>query len=198
VRDAVPDTVQDPVGAVRNVVSQGIGPPGSVLLRATFFLVAGAILFVLFDRYGPYQSGRGYRPRPIETVSAAGVVLDRTFDGHFYLNGRINGSDVVFLVDTGASTVAIGEALAKRLDLGACRSRRYETASGPVQGCEASADQVEVAGLRLGGVPVAVLPGADVVLLGMNVLRHFRIEQQGRQMWLTPVDSGKVRANVGK
>jgi clan AA aspartic protease (TIGR02281 family) len=163
------------------------GPPASVLKRAGFFLVIGAILFVLFDQFGPYQSGRGYRPRPIETVSDAGVVLDRTRDGHYYLTGTINGHEVVFMVDTGASTVAIGDSLARQLDLGTCRPRQYATAAGNVSGCEAIAGQVEVAGLRLPDVRVAVLPGGDTVLLGMNVLRHFRIEQQGRQMRLTPV-----------
>jgi aspartyl protease family protein len=168
-------------------MTDGSGPPASVLKRVGFFLVIGAILFVVFDQFGPYQSGRGYRPRPIETISDAGVVLDRTFDGHFYLTGSINDSDVVFMVDTGASTIAIGDSLAKRLDLGACRSRQYATAAGTVSGCEATAGEVEVAGLRLYDVPVAVLPGGDTVLLGMNVLRHFRIEQQGAQMRLTPV-----------
>jgi clan AA aspartic protease (TIGR02281 family) len=165
------------------------GPPASVLKRAGFFLVIGAILFVLFDQFGPYQSGRGYRPRPIETVSDAGVVLDRTRDGHYYLTGTINGHEVVFMVDTGASTIAIGDSLARQLELGTCRPRQYATAAGMVSGCEAVAGQVEVAGLRLPDVPVAVLPGGDTVLLGMNVLRHFRIEQQGRQMRLTPVVS---------
>ena len=49
-----------------------------------------------------------------------------------------------------------------------------------------------------GPLTVQATAGTNVVLLGMNVLRHFRIEQQGRQMWLTPVDSGEVRANVAK
>jgi clan AA aspartic protease (TIGR02281 family) len=172
-------------------MSDGAGPPASVLKRVGFFLVAGAILFVLFETFGPYQPGRGYRPRPIETIGSTGAVLDRTFDGHFYLTGRINGTELAFLVDTGASTIAIGETLAQQLDLGPCRSRVYSTAAGTVRGCEASAREVEVAGLRLADVPVAVLPGADTVLLGMNVLRHFRIEQQGRQMRLSAVPSGR-------
>src|SRR5690606_23808844 len=108
-------------------VSDGTGPPASVLKRAGFFLVVGAILFVLFDQFGPYQSGRGYRPRPIETISGSGVVLERTFDGHYYLTGSINGREVVFMVDTGASTVAIGDSLARTLDLGPCRTRQYST-----------------------------------------------------------------------
>jgi clan AA aspartic protease (TIGR02281 family) len=168
-------------------MTDGSGPPASVLKRVGFFLVIGAILFVLFDRFGPYQSGRGYRPRPIEIISDAGAVLDRTLDGHYYLSGRINGREVAFMVDTGASTVAIGDALARRLDLGPCRSRQYSTAAGTVSGCEAVATEVEVAGLRLRDVPVAVLPGGDNILLGMNVLRHFRIEQQGGQMRLSTV-----------
>jgi len=167
-------------------MSDGAGPPASVLKRVTFFLVIGAVLFILFDRFGPYQSGRGYRPRPIETVSASGTVLERTFDGHYYLSGAINGREVVFMVDTGASTIAIGDDLARRLDLGTCRPRRYVTAAGTVDGCEARAESVEVAGLRLPDVAVAVLPGADTLLLGMNVLRHFRIEQEGGRMTLIP------------
>lgn len=164
----------------------GSGPPASVLKRVGFFLVIGAILFVLFDLYGPYQSGRGYRPRPIEAISPGGAVLDRTFDGHFYLTGRINDRELVFMIDTGASTIAIGEALAQQLELGSCRTRLYSTAAGTVKGCEARAREVVVAGLRLSDVAVAVLPGADTNLLGMNVLRHFRIEQEGRQMRLSP------------
>ena len=169
-------------------MTDGTGPPASVLKRVSFFLVIGAIVFVLFDRFGPYQSGRGYQPRPIETLSDAGAVVDRTFDGHFYLSGTINGRELVFMVDTGASTIAIGEKLAGSLDLGPCRPRQYSTASGSVVGCEARASRVEVAGLRLSDVPVAVLPGGDTVLLGMNVLRHFRIEQQGGRMSLTPLN----------
>jgi clan AA aspartic protease (TIGR02281 family) len=171
-------------------MTDGSGPPASVLKRVTFFLVVGAILFALFDRFGPYQSGRGYKPRPIETVSEAGIVLDRTFDGHFYVSGAINGHAVSFMVDTGASTIAIGEDLAGRLDLGPCRPRRYATAAGTVTGCEARAATVEVAGLRLPDVPVAVLPGADTILLGMDVLRHFRIQQQGGRMELRPGQPG--------
>ncbi len=174
-------------------MSDSSGPPASALKRAAFFVIVGAVLFVLFDRYGPYQSGSGYRPRPIETVSPAGVVLDRTFDGHYYLTGRINGETLAFMVDTGASTIAIGDRLAARLGLTAdCRPRRYATAAGTVDGCEARAGSVEVGGLRLAGVPVAVLPGADTILLGMNVLRHFRIEQQGGRMTLTPAPGGRV------
>src|SRR5690606_3754937 len=111
------------------------------------------------------------------------------------LSGTINGREVTFMVDTGASTVAIGEDLARRLDLGPCRPSRYVTAAGTVEGCEARAETVEVAGLRVPDVAVAVLPGADTILLGMSVLRHFRIEHEGGRMTLVPPnrDAGRAR-----
>lgn len=160
----------------------------STLARATVIIAFGAVVFVLFDRFGPYQSGRGLRPRPIETVSGGVVELRRTFDGHYYLNGAINGHPVVFMVDTGASTVSVGAALAEQLDLGACRPVNYRTAGGSVRGCEARAREVEAAGARLFDQRVAVLPDQrkDLVLLGMSVLKHFRIETEGATMRLTP------------
>lgn len=168
------------------------GPDTSVLKGVTLFVAIGAVLFVLFDQFGPYQSGRGYKLRPIERVGDGGVVsLDRGRDGHFRISGRIGGrgdaaEPVVFLVDTGASSVSVGDALARELDLGPCKPTQYQTAAGPITGCEATADFVEVGGLRIPDVRVAVLPGYDGALLGMNVLRRFRIETQDRTMRLTP------------
>ena len=158
------------------------------LKQATVVLTVGAVLFLAFDQFGPWQSGRGWRPRPIETQSTDGTVLRRTVDGHYYVNGEINGRAVVFMIDTGASTVAVGGPLADRLDLRGCRPTLYGTAGGTVRGCEARADTLSVAGLRLHDVRVGVLPDQreDLLLLGMNVLRHFRIETEGGTMLLRP------------
>lgn len=165
----------------------GGGPSAGTLRIAALFVLAGAVLFLLIDRYGPWQSGGGSRPKPVEQLSADRLQLARTRDGHFYLSGRVNDQPLTFMVDTGASTIALGPSDAARLGLGECRDRRYETAAGTVTGCQARADRVEIGGLRLRDVPIAVIPGADgVVLLGMDVLRHFRIEQQGGRMTLTP------------
>lgn len=156
------------------------------LKRATVILAVGAAVFLAFDRFGPWQSGRGYRPRPVETLTADGVELRRAIDGHFHVSGSVNGRPVAFMVDTGASTVAVSAAMSQRLELGDCRPRTYGTAGGMVQGCEARADELTVAGLRLRDVRIAVLPeqSEDLALLGMNVLRHFRIETEGSTMRL--------------
>lgn len=157
-----------------------------VLKRATVVVAIGAVVFLAFDRYGPWQSGRGWRPRPIETLTPGGVDLRRAIDGHFHVSGTINGQPIVFLVDTGASTVAIGDAMSQQLALRDCRPRTYATAGGAVRGCEARADEVTVAGVRFRDVRVAVLPDQPdgLALLGMNVLGNFRIETEGSTMRL--------------
>ncbi|MGE0314547.1 MAG: TIGR02281 family clan AA aspartic protease [Lautropia sp.] len=172
-------------------MSDDRGPPAGTLKIAALFVAVGAALFLAIDRFGPWQQGGGRSPKPIERLSEAGLDLERTRDGHFYLSGTIDGHRLVFMVDTGASTIAIGRQTAQAIGLGECAPRRYETAAGTVDGCQARAARVEVGGLRLHDVPVAVLPGADdAVLLGMNVLRHFRIEQSGGRMRLTPERGG--------
>ena len=159
------------------------------LKRAAVILAIGAALFFAFDRFGPWQSGRGYRPKPIETLSDAGVELRRTLDGHYYVSGSINGEAVVFMVDTGASTVSVSRTMAERLGLEGCRQRTYATAGGTVRGCEARARELSVAGVRARDVRVAVLPSQrdELVLLGMNVLRHFRMQTESGTMRLQPI-----------
>lgn len=170
------------------------GPPVRALKIIAVFLALGAVVFLAIDRFGPWQSGGGRDPKPIERLSEAGLDLERTRDGHFYLNGSINDRQRVFMVDTGASTIALGREDADALNLSDCRPRRYETAGGVVEGCQARAERVEIGGLRLFDVPIAVLPDADgTVLLGMNVLRHFRIEQSGGRMRLTPEGGASAR-----
>ena len=159
-----------------------------VLKRAAVILAIGALMFIAFERFGPYQSGRGYRPKPIEILAHDALELRRTLDGHYYANGSINRQPVVFLVDTGASTVSVSTTLAERLGLSGCRETVYRTAGGTVRGCESRAEELEVGGLRVHDVRVAVLPtqSATLVLLGMDVLRHFRIETEAGTMRLSP------------
>jgi len=168
------------------------------LKRAAVILAIGAALFFAFDRFGPWQSGRGYRPKPIETLSDAGVELRRTLDGHYYVSGSINGEAVVFMVDTGASTVSVSRTMAERLGLEGCRQRTYATAGGTVRGCEARARELSVAGVRARDVRVAVLPSQrdELVLLGMNVLRHFRMQTESGTMRLQPIEAPGAAAGA--
>lgn len=101
--------------------------------------------------------------------------------GHFIAGGSINGRAVQFMVDTGATNVALGEADASRLglDLSQARSALTQTANGVV-----TTRLVKLSSVRLGDVEVynvdaTVLPHPmSHVLLGNSFLTRFQMRRE--------------------
>jgi aspartyl protease family protein len=95
-------------------------------------------------------------------------------DGHFWAEAVVNGRHVRFLVDTGATAVALTGPDAQRLglDLGALKfDRSVATASGMSRAARVDLDYVSVAGARVEHVPALVLQsGLSTSLLGMTYL----------------------------
>lgn len=109
------------------------------------------------------------------------IVKDRR--GGYFVNGLINGQPVTFLVDTGATSIAMSENQAAKLGLQHRVDGRpvgVGTASGPVGGHEITLRSISVAGIRMNGVRAVVIDGNSprYVLLGMNVLSRFDIDQR--------------------
>ena len=128
---------------------------------------------------------------PVARVAADGraeLVLHQDRDGHYTAPGTINGVDVEFLLDTGASGVAVPPALADRLGLK--RSLRVEvvTATEVVPASLVRLDRVTLGPLERRRVRGSVSEQfiGDRVLLGMTFLRHFDIDQRGRTLTLRP------------
>lgn len=107
--------------------------------------------------------------------------------GHFFLEGRVNGAGVRFLVDTGASLVSLGRDDARRagLDYRAGRPIRTQTANGAAKAWLVRIDELRIGGLVLHGVDAAVherdLPFA---LLGMSALNRMEISRESTVLTL--------------
>ncbi|MBH8579219.1 TIGR02281 family clan AA aspartic protease [Halomonas pacifica] len=116
------------------------------------------------------------------------VRLKRNAGGHFVATGRINGEPVEFMIDTGASYVALSEELAERLGLAVGASAWFQTASGRSRGYLTTLDEVALGGLSARRVRGAINPGMspDLALLGMSFLNHFDIQIRGEEMILSP------------
>ena len=139
----------------------------------TLWLVLGALVFV------GVQAGLAQRDRArfsVESQSGA-IELRRSADGHFHWPGRVNGLAVDFLVDTGASTTALPQLLAKRAGLPDEGRLQVSTAGGSVVGMRSRADVELQGGVRAERLRVAVLPQLDAPLLGMDVLSRMRFSQ---------------------
>jgi aspartyl protease family protein len=113
----------------------------------------------------------------------------RNSRGSYAVSGRINGRAVAFLVDTGASSVAMGEDEARRLGIPfelAGDPIRVATASGIIEGYRVILDSVEVGDIRVSNVEgnIVLGRGPDQVLLGMSFLNRLEFENRGNLMLL--------------
>jgi aspartyl protease family protein len=145
--------------------------------------IAGlAILALLFQRLVDHQLNPNQDVDvSLDAAGRAQVVLDRNRAGHYVATGEINGEPVVFLVDTGATDVALPLSLARRLDLRLGPERISRTANGDVRTWTALLDRVGLGGLAARRVRASVLPNmpGDQVLLGMSFLKRYELIQRG-------------------
>ena len=117
------------------------------------------------------------------------LALPRGPGGHYFLTAKVNGVDMTFLVDTGATDVALGAEHAKKLRLQLRDNdytKRYRTANGIVRGAPVALRQVQAGRLRLRDVEASVLEGPlDMPLLGMSFLNRLKgYEVRGDQLVL--------------
>lgn len=116
-------------------------------------------------------------------------LLTRHRDGHFYTEGSIDGARVRFLVDTGASIVALTGADAESLGLTWDESSLQPIgrgANGVVNGIPVRLDRVEIEGIEARNVEAAIIPeGLDVSLLGQSFLsKVHNVQISGDEMRL--------------
>ena len=145
--------------------------------RGAVVRVGGATKTLPLVAYrGPVREGAG------ETIT---LRADRA--GHFFADGSINGKPVRFLLDTGATTVALCRADAERLGIDYRRGRPVvaETANGLGRGWRVTLASVSIGGTTLHDVEADVTDSSmSVALLGMTFLNHFDMQRQGATLVL--------------
>jgi len=115
------------------------------------------------------------------------IVLQPGSGGHYVTEGRINGAAVRFMVDTGATSVALSEAEARRigLDYKSGAAAYSSTANGPVATWQIKLSSVRVGDVEVHDVDASVLASAmPFVLLGNSFLNRFRMRRDNDAMVL--------------
>lgn len=129
----------------------------------------------------PVAAKKGAAPREDQMMA-----LERDGSGQFTLRGMINGSDVEFLVDTGADLVALTEAEAEALGILPADEEfqpTVQTASGVGYAAPVTIDELEIGGQVLRDVDAMVVKDLGTNLLGQSALRHFAsVELKGDKM----------------
>jgi aspartyl protease family protein len=116
------------------------------------------------------------------------VTLAADTRGHFITEGAINGRPVRFVVDTGATVVALPASDAVRLGIDYRKGplALTRTAGGVVPVYKVRFDNVRLGAIEIAGVDgVVIEQGLDIALLGMSFLNRVEMKNEGQLMTLT-------------
>jgi aspartyl protease family protein len=171
----------------------------NILMFAAVMAVLGTFMAQVADKMTATASGTALataapqKGAPAETVGQAGLrslSIARDPRGHFLTEGRIDGQRIGFMVDTGASVVALNETSAARFGLRPSRGEfnaTVTTANGTIKAARSRLARVEVGGLVVRDVDAMVLPDEALSenLLGLSFLSKLkRFEYANGQMVL--------------
>ena len=131
---------------------------------------------------------RGGKPDSIQQATGNSITLYREWDGHFYADTQINGTNIRMLVDTGASGIALSRDDARRAGIGISIGMPNvvaQGAGGDVKGELVTIDRIALGGKSAETVPAVVLDGGQKSLLGQSFLAKFdSVEIRGETMVL--------------
>ena len=159
----------------------------SIIVIAGLVLAAAGLIANYLDR----DSNTGAKAVPTTSLSVAtvgkapaqaagrSVTIPRDARGHFQVGGRIDGRRVDFMVDTGASVIALTEREASRLGIRPSRddyTAQVRTANGTVKAAPVTLNNVDIDGLVVRNVQALVVPGNALSenLLGLSYLTKLK------------------------
>jgi len=156
------------------------------MIAAAFMVALGTIMAQMADKMSaapaPAKALASQKTAAVETSAQAGVrsiSIPRDARGHFQTEGRIDGQRIGFMVDTGASVVALNETSAARFGFRPARgdyNATVTTANGTIKAARTRLAMVELGGLTVRDVDAMVLPDEALSenLLGLSFLSKLK------------------------
>ncbi|RZI41248.1 TIGR02281 family clan AA aspartic protease [Herbaspirillum sp. HC18] len=170
------------------------GSPKTYSVGAT---VADGIKLVATNESGVTVEANGKRQiialgehvnRSQSSGGRASVTLQADGQGHYMVNGQINGGAVRMLLDTGATMIAMPASDAVRLGIDYKKGAvsYMNTANGVVPAYKVKLNTVKVGDVEINQVDAVVQEqGLPIILLGMSFLNRTEMRREGEQMVLT-------------
>jgi aspartyl protease family protein len=118
------------------------------------------------------------------SASGSPLVMIQGDNGHYYVDGTVNDQKLNFVIDTGASLVSLPQGLANAAGLLCQRQSMAHTANGLTRTCTTTIQTLKFGTFTLKNVEAMISPNLSQPLLGMNVLKQFRVEQDSGEMRL--------------
>lgn len=149
---------------------------------------AGFVLFTFRDNFGWVAERLQAEALGTPVQQGQETRIPMAIDGHFWVEAKLNGRNIKFLVDSGATTTTIDRATAKAfgVSISERRDQFVRTGNGIVRVASGRADQLSVGGITRRNVDLEISDNDDLNVLGMNFLSSLsRWGVEGR--WLVLV-----------
>jgi aspartyl protease family protein len=154
----------------------------NILVIAAILIGLGTFMAKMADKMTPASASATPASQNAVTVAQAGgrsLSIPRDARGHFATDGRIDGQRIDFMVDTGASLVALNEKSAARFGLRPARgdyTATVSTANGTIKAARARLPSIDLGGLIVRDVDAMVLPDEALSenLLGLSFLSKLK------------------------
>jgi aspartyl protease family protein len=160
----------------------------TMLLAWIAIFAAGFVLFTFRDNFG--WVAQRLKAEAVGTPVTQGreTRIPMALDGHFWVNARVNGRPVKFLVDSGATMTTIDRetAMLAGVPVSARADQYVRTGNGIIRVSSGRAAEIEVGGITRNDIALQVADNDDLNVLGMNFLSSLsRWGVEGR--WLVLV-----------
>lgn len=158
---------------------------GKIFTLITWLLLGGGLFWFFSDYLGKQQNPNQQLHSSISGNEIT-TELTRNRAGHYLGVAYINGQPVEFLLDTGATTVALSETAAAKLGLPKGQPIRVSTANGVTTAWRSEITELKLGLITLNQVPASIVPNlaGTEILLGMSALKQLEFRQQGNQLTL--------------
>jgi aspartyl protease family protein len=136
----------------------------------------GFILFTFRDNLG--WVAQRLRAEAVGTPVTQGqeTRIPMAIDGHFWIDARLNGHSVKFLVDSGATTTTVDRNTARRaeIEISPRRDQYVRTGNGVIRVASGRADELTIGGITRRDIALEIADNDDLNVLGMNYLSSLR------------------------
>ena len=149
---------------------------------------AGFVLFTFRDNFGWVTQRLKAEALGTPVVQGTETRIPMAIDGHFWVNAKLNGRDVKFLVDSGATTTTIDGDTARQAGIAVSpnRDRYVRTGNGVIRVASSRADELSIGPIVRRNVAIEIAENDNLNVLGMNYLSSLsRWGVEGR--WLVLV-----------
>ena len=159
-------------------------PPGASRNGWLMMLFGWSMAFFLVTFFYWSLLDHQSNPNRMSVISRQGgdLVLEKNDSNQYVAEGLINGIKVVFLLDTGATHIAVPSQVAERANLSRHSERAIQTAAGEATGYSTRISSVQLGPFLFRDIRGLIIPDLsmqeDVVLLGMNALGGLSFSQE--------------------